>query len=661
MDLIYADENFIDLGVLQDYSFDECFGDEDNSFECRVQKYNHVCDQDYILYVEGKEYGGIIDRIESDTRTGEITYSGRSWYGVLNSYVITPPSGYAYRTFSGTANEVLAEMLELFDMSNLFVVDVPNGVEDIDIDNFEVRYEPVYDALRRMMETCNGKLKCYYKRGHVHLYIVLLANYAVSDGFDASQVPFKVGTTYNNVNHLICLGQGEGVQRAVIHLFTDEGGGIQPYRRIENPQEDADYYLDTSQQVMTGIAEITDIFDYPSAEIIYNYKRLNSQPSDWTTQYYKKYYTGSLDSDGKPTYSLVEQKFIKKFKQLFGDAPKDWYVNDNYTNYYYIDDSDPDDPVFANVRGLSDSLATPVYIPMDTAHGFEEAPKDWDTDYSSYYKWSDAHQEYQSVEGVSKLKEEQILSMPADWKGNYGLYSTRTWNGYMWIYTAVPPRKAQRFKLQTEKPTDWDTNFRNYHYIYYDKTLTSGHGYSKVSAGLRDGDLKLKKDGTLKWKKNLFYTMEEYDVAPTFKKIQRQHESTGGIWKVTEYKEAPPFVNDGSYFYKDYVRTPAWNGNGYYWELISDHWEDIPTFANNTYYYQVEDRMAELVEAGIERLNDLRDTSTLDIDLELESQYDVGDIVGSIDNVTGIEVNKPILREIVKIKKDILSIEYQVE
>ena len=71
--------------------------------------------------------------------------------------------------------------------------------------------------------------------------------------------------------------------------------------------------------------------------------------------------------------------------------------------------------------------------------------------------------------------------------------------------------------------------------------------------------------------------------------------------------------------------------------------------------------MAELVEAGIERLNDLRDTSTLDIDLELESQYDVGDIVGSIDNVTGIEVNKPILREIVKIKKDILSIEYQVE
>ena len=33
MDLIYADENRIDLGVLQDYKFDLAYGESENDFE----------------------------------------------------------------------------------------------------------------------------------------------------------------------------------------------------------------------------------------------------------------------------------------------------------------------------------------------------------------------------------------------------------------------------------------------------------------------------------------------------------------------------------------------------------------------------------------------------------------------------------------------------
>ncbi len=109
--MIFADENLIDQGVLQDYSFDEEYGtgaSDTNTFECRVQKYNpsvtgafgvKPITQDFILYVEFTEYEGIIDRVESDTKTGEIIYSGRTWHGILNSYVIQPPSGQIYRTY----------------------------------------------------------------------------------------------------------------------------------------------------------------------------------------------------------------------------------------------------------------------------------------------------------------------------------------------------------------------------------------------------------------------------------------------------------------------------------------------------------------------------------------------------------------------------------
>ena len=68
-----------------------------------------------------------------------------------------------------------------------------------------------------------------------------------------------------------------------------------------------------------------------------------------------------------------------------------------------------------------------------------------------------------------------------------------------------------------------------------------------------------------------------------------------------------------------------------------------------------------MTEDAKKKFRELRDTSTLDISLELEAMYDVGDWVGGYDQVTKIEVSKPILRKIIKIKKDIVSIDYEVE
>lgn len=90
MDLIFMNENREDIGVLQDYSLDLAFGADENNFECQVQAANHCCKKNYMLYMEGTEYGGIVDGIGVDTENNAVTYSGRTWHGILGSKVIMP-------------------------------------------------------------------------------------------------------------------------------------------------------------------------------------------------------------------------------------------------------------------------------------------------------------------------------------------------------------------------------------------------------------------------------------------------------------------------------------------------------------------------------------------------------------------------------------------
>ena len=663
--MIYADKNKNDIGVLQDYSFDECFGDEDNTFELKVQQYNHVCREDYYIYIEFTEYGGVIDRVTSETKKGVVTYSGRTWHGILNSYVIEPPTGQMYRVFNGTANQIIQQMITMFNLGSLFEVDTsltPND-EVLQIHNFSVRYEKMYDAILRMLsqDGVNGKFLCTYKGGKVKVYTRRIYDYANNEEFDTSQVPFKVGKSYNNVNHLVCLGQGEGPKRAVIHLFTNgknsDAMTIQPYKLVDKPLEDSDYILDKRNQVMTGFDEMTEIYDYPNAESIINYKQLTTKPSDWESSYYKKYYRYRDHN-----YELVPQTFSKHFKQLWGNMPSDWAVDSGYRRYYYIENNK-----FVNVKSLTAAQATPQYIPLTPANGYTDAPVDWYTGYSTYLTWSDTDQAYISVKGVTGEKIDQYSrdQRPNDWDSRYSSYSTRLWNGYEWEYSPVAGNVVLVYHSQDSQPTDWEENWGNYYGYTSDGTwqCTTLEGQTMIYNFNAKGFFPL----NILWNRptweggQRFWTLDRVTEAPDWYVRWDEHADTGGIFRRSTCTYAPGFVNDGRFFYKKVDYTPAWHGNGYYWEMDDDHWENIPDFNKDKYYYQVTDRMKELVKGGIERLKSLCDTSSLDVDLELTENYDVGDLVGSKDEVTGIKVVKPILRKIVKIKKDILSIEHQVE
>lgn len=247
MDLIYTKASREDVGVLMGYAFDLAFGADENDFECKIQSSLHCCEAGSYLYIEGTEYGGIVDEIGTDTSTNEVTYYGRTWHGILNSKVLEPDSGEDYLKVSGEANTVLGELIDRMGLSALFQAD-PNDSE-LDIKSYKMnRYIKGYDGIRKMLDTVNAKLLLSYQGKKVVLSAVPKHDYSKDEEFDSDQLEFEVTKKFNTVNHLICLGSGELANRTVIHLYADKEGNI------------------SQTQSQFGLDEYTDVYDYSNAE-----------------------------------------------------------------------------------------------------------------------------------------------------------------------------------------------------------------------------------------------------------------------------------------------------------------------------------------------------------------------------------------------------------
>lgn len=246
MDLIYMNANKEDLGILQDFSLDLAFGSDENNFECRIQENAHCCEAGYFLYIEGTEYGGIIDSIEHNTESGEVIYSGRTWHGILNSKVIAPDAGYAYLTTSARADYIISFIVTRLNLAELF--SVPN-MSDVRLGGYKFpRYIAGYDGIRHMLNSVDRKLNAVFRGGSVELSSSEKHDYTAEEEFNSDQVSFQIKKNYRSVNHLICLGSGELVDRMVVHLYADGEGTV------------------SQTQTFTGLDEYTEVFDYPNAE-----------------------------------------------------------------------------------------------------------------------------------------------------------------------------------------------------------------------------------------------------------------------------------------------------------------------------------------------------------------------------------------------------------
>lgn len=247
MDLIYMDENRIERGILLNYNFDMDIG-KDDDFEISVGIDNNTLKHNYMVYIEGTEYGGIVDNIKSDTRNFKIYYSGRTWRGILNSKIIRPLPGDDYYVVSGDANSIISEMIAYLGLEGLFQADT--NLSGINVSSYSFnRYVSLLSGLNSMLATKNARLKLRY----VDKRIIVTAE-KIEDKSDEieisgdSKISFIAEDRKNQVNHLICLGQGDLADRQVIDLYVQEDGTIGPNQ----------YYF--------GLDEVVDIYDYSSAE-----------------------------------------------------------------------------------------------------------------------------------------------------------------------------------------------------------------------------------------------------------------------------------------------------------------------------------------------------------------------------------------------------------
>ena len=246
MDLIYANEKAEDIGVLPDYTFDLAFGKDENDFELTLDRNNHCCKAGYFIYIEGTEYGGVVDSIQVNTDKEKVIYMGRTWHGILSKKILCPDDSQDYLTVTGEANVVIASLIERIGLSDMFEVSTEDSQVNI---NYQfARYIDAYTGIRKMLVASGCKLIFKYEKGRVELSALPFIDYSMDEQFDSDQIALDIQKNYNKVNHLICLGSGELKDRQVIHLYADKEGNI------------------SKTQTFTGIDEQTEIYDYANAE-----------------------------------------------------------------------------------------------------------------------------------------------------------------------------------------------------------------------------------------------------------------------------------------------------------------------------------------------------------------------------------------------------------
>lgn len=471
MDLIYTDVNKKDIGVINPLSFDLAFGVDENNFELVIPKSNHCCEAGSVIYIEGEEYGGIVDDFELSTGSETIKYIGRTFHGVLNSKVFQSADGTDYVTLYGDANQVIAECIELLDLSDLFIAS--SNQSGIIITAYEMdRYIKGYDGIRKMLNSVGAKLKMKWKGRHVQLSAEMLIDYSISDEFMLSAVvDMSIKKHFNAVNHIIGLGKGDLSERKVIHIFTDENGGIMPYASVDNPIKDSDYILDKRNQQLFGKYEVCDTLDLSNVETVENYILISSQPKNWAKSF-ADYFI--LTEDKK--YEQIKPE-TQNVYTLQTAKPSDW--NDSFSNYFTKSDGE-----YSAVQGVEKES----YVKLTSQ------PKDWSKNYGNYYYFytDGVSSEYKNVSGVSKISYKKQTRKPSDWNTEYKSYFVKNKNGSYVSVNSFENWKANKFytRYSERAAQKFESN------KFYRKTVTTA---------------------IPSWKSNTYYTQSTKNIRPAWK------------------------------------------------------------------------------------------------------------------------------------------------
>lgn len=182
-----------------------------------------------IVYVDGTEWGGLITGAEMSLADSRITYTGVTWRGLLNLYIIEPPSGQDYRIVTSGTN--VATALRALPMNPY--ISIQNSSLTTTRQFQYNRYITVHEGATNMLLNSNASWRLYFAYdedtgkalltvGTTHDRTELIE---ISQDYD-DHVQLTIKRDGSTPKHVICLGEGELKDRRVQHLYADEDWNI---------------------------------------------------------------------------------------------------------------------------------------------------------------------------------------------------------------------------------------------------------------------------------------------------------------------------------------------------------------------------------------------------------------------------------------------------
>lgn len=249
VDVIWADPYGREVGYVGKVAGDFTIGTP-NTFSLMVPRSLGISENCYIM-VDGTEYGGMVDGLEIDTSQDYITVTGPTWHGLLAAQAVVPDAGQTYYTATGECNAAIGRLIERIGLSSRMTASGADSGFSVSGWRFSrASYEmDAYTGIRAMLRSVGAKLRIRYdseKRMAV-LSAVPVDDYT-DDGMDGNRNDFTIKTK-RPVNHLHCLGVGEGAARTTVDLYADERGRVSKTQSIFGMQHRCEVYENSSSEL----------------------------------------------------------------------------------------------------------------------------------------------------------------------------------------------------------------------------------------------------------------------------------------------------------------------------------------------------------------------------------------------------------------------------
>lgn len=260
MEFYFTDHSRNNIGALPKEGYIDCDIGKDNNFAVNIPlKFYSARSsmQGGYIYSPGTEIGGLMNNMSVKTSSGEVSFTGHSFRGMLNYRYIEPPAGSDYLMVSGDLIECVSSLCDGL-LDGLFRV--VGGNTGISVNNQRInRYDSVLDAVETLLSPKGYRIELEavedqnYDIVNFHIDIRIVPVVDHSDRIENSNdglINFDISKKeYLPYTHLLALGKGDLKDRLVIHYKINANGSI----------------TEISSFPKSGMVRIYK-FDYPNAE-----------------------------------------------------------------------------------------------------------------------------------------------------------------------------------------------------------------------------------------------------------------------------------------------------------------------------------------------------------------------------------------------------------